>query len=34
LEDVPVVIERTYAVKVEELWALWTSKEGSLGGRP
>jgi uncharacterized protein YndB with AHSA1/START domain len=24
----PVVIERTYAAKVEELWALWTTKDG------
>lgn len=24
----PVVIERTYAAQVEELWALWTTKEG------
>jgi uncharacterized protein YndB with AHSA1/START domain len=24
----PVVVERTYTAKVEELWALWTTKEG------
>jgi uncharacterized protein YndB with AHSA1/START domain len=24
----PVVIERTYRAEVEELWALWTTKEG------
>ena len=24
----PVVVERTYPAKIEELWALWTTKEG------
>jgi uncharacterized protein YndB with AHSA1/START domain len=24
----PVIIERTYAAGVEDLWALWTTKEG------
>jgi uncharacterized protein YndB with AHSA1/START domain len=25
---VTVVLERTYRARVEELWALWTTKEG------